>query len=678
MPSTEDSQPASNGREFRVPHNIPRWWLVPAVGSAAGSTALVLDTALEITTGGTPIGSLDLARNVVVIYLAFGVVTAMLAWTSTRVLRREIALTSTFAWAMLLPYLIPVWERLESILAGLLAAIVAPAGTILWAGVLHRVMGKTVGRDKATLLATFSIALLLAVHRNLLPGPLEPQAIAVSAACLVAILGLAFTARARARAVVAVAWVVLLTVAMFLAQGGRIANPGERTTTGFDESTRPPHVILLTVDTLRLDIFERVVASTPEGLAFARALSGATFFDRARAPSPWTAPSLATVMTGLLPDEHGYGVRTGSEDRPLAGLSAELPTLAEGMQAAGYRTEAFVANPILFPGSGIDRGFDVYRALEDAGRKLPWMRWSAIRPIRRATRRWIRRLPYLPAQRVADLVERRIAAIDDADVQPYFVWIHLMDPHAPFIHHSGLTEDPTSKHGRYRGEVRFTLRHVTRIVEALDAAGLWDESVAVFTSDHGEMFPHDRHEEPAPSDGGAPRRAGHGHSLHTEVVRIPLAIRTPEASQRAKNSRQLVSLVDLLPTLEDLLGLPLGLELTPSARSLVNQLEGEQSGVADRTVTLAGNEWGPRQRGLVQGRWKLIHLPDRESGDRLYDLASDPQEQRNLSKDRPEITDELRRRLEAAWTEMRLPPSSEGSQIDEETRSRLKALGYLD
>ena len=646
-------------------------------GLAAGSVALVLDSALAVLTGD-PVGwHTVLTGEIAVVYLVSGVLAAGLVALAARAIRRRLRAIDLGGLALLLPYLVPLWERLDALIhIGLVAAAATLIAVATWLLLLHR-LSKSLWA--AALLTALVVSAALAVNRNLLDEPLAPAALAADAAILLAAQALAVVCRrlgpGRTMAAVGAVLAVASAGSWWIGHDGPsdVASGGPATS---DEAPLP-HVVLLTIDTLRLDVFDDVAQNTPEGRAFVEAMDGAVFFDQARAPSPWTAPSVASLMTGLLPDEHGYGVRTGLGDRPLTALSPELPTLAEGLVEHGYRAEAIVANPLLFPGSGIDRGFHEYHALEDVGRKLPWMRIFAVQSLRKMSRQWmgqwIRRLPYVQADRVADLAERRIRRLD-GESPPLFLWVHWMDPHAPYVRHAGLTEDPDGRPGRYRGEVRFTLRQAVRVLESLDKAGVDDQTIVIFTSDHGEMFARDRHMER--DRGGETRRAGHGHSLHAEVVRVPLAIRAPQSDFAPS---RVSSLADLSPTLEELLGVPLGLRRTSTARSLV----AAESEPDERALLLSGNEWGTRQRGLVLGRWKLIHFPDgrlpgTEAPDRLFDVVRDPRERRDQADRRPGRVQELLLRLEEEWTEMQTTPSTDAQELDAETRQRLKALGYLE
>lgn len=686
-PKSSGAQPAPRRPLFRPAGLLPVVW-----GVAAGCAALVLDSAIALLTGA----SVGWTAEIAWVYLVSGAMAAgwvalLGRWLGPRLPRlpKPIEIGSL---ALALPYIVPLWERLDAQMhLGVVMAVVMAALALFslaaWLLLLRRLADSL---WPAATLSALTASAALTVNRNLLDAPLAPASLAADAAILLTAPALALACRRLG----AVHTLCTVGAALALASSGAwwVQHDGPTdmapTVRAAPSQERPPHVLLLTVDTLRLDVYDDVAKNTPEGQAFVDALGDAIEFTQARAPSPWTAPSVATLMTGLLPDEHGYGVRTGIEDRPLSVLPPELPTLAEGLAAHGYRTEALVANPLLFPGSGIDRGFHEYHALQDAGRTLPWMRIFALQPIRKVSRRWrsqwIRSLPYVQADRVANLATDRIRRLGD-DPSPLFLWVHLMDPHAPYVRHAGLTEgldseSPERKADRYRGEVRFTLRHATRILESLDAAGVADRTVVVFTSDHGEMFPADRHVERGAD--GKVRRAGHGHSLHAEVVRVPLAIRAAgpryaalraPATGRPDDPGTPVSLADVPPTLEDLLGVPLGLQGTPSARSLI----ASASPRAGRPLLLSGNEWGPRQRGLILGRWKLVHFPDGEESDRLFGLVGDPREQRDLADRRPRRVEKLLRRLVEEWAGLRPLPSAEGRAIDEETRRRLEALGYL-
>ena len=204
-----------------------------------------------------------------------------------------------------------------------------------------------------------------------------------------------------------------------------------------------PHLVLLVVDTLRQDVFRDVVATTPEGEAFRSSLGNAAWFENVIATSPWTAPSMASILTGLYPIEHGME-RNWSERRLSVGrLSSSVPTLAEALRDEGYATHALVTNGFLHPRSGIHRGLEAYRMLFG-----PTGHHPLLAP---AVRLGLLEFPpYLAAGGVRRALARRLPWLL-AEGRPLFLWVHTMDPHHPLAAHPELVEEAPAPEsgGRY-------------------------------------------------------------------------------------------------------------------------------------------------------------------------------------------------------------------------------------
>ncbi len=295
-----------------------------------------------------------------------------------------------------------------------------------------------------------------------------------------------------------------------------------------------PPVLLITVDTLRADAGARMTA-------FARVGAGGARWPRARASSSWTVPSVGSVLTGLSPADHGAGVAaTGA----LQGLRADVPTLAEALAAEGYATAAFVTNAWLASGLGFERGFHTWRHADVAF----------------AHRLLLAGFPDGPAGHQADaVVDAALRWLDHAPDRGAFLWVHLVDPHLPYLHAdappaAGLTDErlraglrltpalQEAVRAAYQHEVDVTDAALGRLLDAVEARGWLDQGLVALTADHGEeLWDH----------GGT----GHGHTHHAEVVEVPLALnlrRTPAPDEG------LATLADVPTTLARGAGVTLG------------------------------------------------------------------------------------------------------------------------
>lgn len=415
---------------------------------------------------------------------------------------------------------------------------------------------------------------------------------------------------------------------------------------GRAEEAKPPtalrapgaNLLLVTIDTLRADrlgAYGDAAAATPA----IDALAGrGAVFTRCYSSVPLTLPSHATMMAGRYPPRSG--VRTNGRYR----LPAVEATLAEALQAAGYDTGAAVSSYILGARFGLDQGFGAYDdALGD----------DLLRGLDSE----------IPA---AEVTDRFLAWLAGAR-EPFFGWLHLYDPHLPYQAPepwaSRFPGDP------YRAEIAYVDAQLARLFAALDAAGRRERTVVVLTSDHGESF-------------GEHGEIGHGVLTSEEVLRVPLILAWG-ARLAGKRLDDRVRLVDLAPTLLDLLALP---PLGPSldGESLLPLLARPSSGPDSRPEvyfeSLLGfeeNHWAPIT-GLLgageDGDYKYLALPER----RLFDLARDPGEASNLFAGERRRGARLDERLRALLADCARDghPTDAGRELDAEDRAQLEALGY--
>lgn len=670
------------------------WQGVLLAGALAGSAALGLDLVSARWTLGFPV---DLRPVFVAWYLGVGLAAAVLifgvfrlasAWGRSIGLSHGSAARWT-AWSFAAIYSVPVAERVETI-AGLDAlwlealVVVAVVGFYLLAcGLLERSFG--IGSLVAVGVAG---SLGLAVHRNVLTSDLSVRSAVLDALVLAGAAGLAAawnaapsTARNRARRVVftcgalgaVLCWSVLAWQVRPEETPPRVAKPPEGA----------PNVIVLVVDTLRWDVFHRVLDETPEGKAFRDAFGPALRFDRATAVAPWTAPSMASIFTGQYPSRHGFGQLSGSYGRPLRRLDPNVPTLAQALRNRGYRTRAWVTNPILHPATGIGRGFDSYELLQPATTKLPLLQTLKDLEL-------VEKELYQPADALRRRFERSLGELREDP--PFLLWLHAMDPHGPLRARPDLqppvdsetvdsetvdSETPSEDVSRYVGETRHALGELARIIARLREADLWQDSLVVFVSDHGEMMPSDGHDSGALTRQGEPKHYGHGHAVYETLVRVPLWIHPPGGLEEERRISALVSHVDLVPTIAELLRRQTNLDLPFPSDDRVDLLSPDITG-RDGVVS-AWLQHQPAQRALVGRQLKLIDYDDGRA--ELYDLESDPRELHDLSAERPDAVRDGRTLLEAHW--LRIGASDgvveegEAVELDEETRKRLEALGYL-
>lgn len=388
-------------------------------------------------------------------------------------------------------------------------------------------------------------------------------------------------------------------------------------------SWRGKNVLLITIDTLRAD---RLAAYGGHGLTPALddlAARGAVF-TRAYTHAPMTLPAHVSLLTGLTPRRHGVldnGYR----------LSSAYPTLASRLREAGYRTGAFVGAFVLDARFGLNQGFDVY---DDR---------------------------YGPARNRGDFhfVERRANSVLDAAqswilgsaATPWFAWVHLFDPHAPYDAPERLVSDP------YDNEVAFTDAALARFLRALDARGRLTDAVVIVTADHGESL-------------GDHGETTHGLFAYEATLRVPLLIVAPRLHHGTYADRPVVH-SDVMPTLLDLLGhpSPAGLDGLSLRATLNGETEVERSLYFEALDAHLTRNWAPL-RGIVNGGWKYIDLPVPE----LYDVIRDADETENRVDVEKERVRSMQRELARYLADSGAPASR--PKIDTDAGARLRALGY--
>ncbi len=433
-----------------------------------------------------------------------------------------------------------------------------------------------------------------------------------------------------------------------------------------DPSARP-NLLLYVIDTLRADhtsLYGYPRPTTPRLEALA---AEGIVFDPAWANASWTRPGTATLLTGALPSTHG-AVNT------LSLLAPDVELLSETLGAAGYATHALVTNPNLRGRWGLDRGWDEYRYID---LDLRFTDSSAV---------------------INREVIPRLAGLAAAE-QPFFLYLHSMDPHAPYHPPPGyrqfldpaytgpvdgsmasvgrllerLRSDGAAAHaadleqlrGLYDGGILHNDTRIGELVDAMAELGLLESTAILITSDHGEeFFEH----------GGVM----HGQSLYQELIGIPMLLRPPGgvAPRRIAGAQQVDAAV-MLATLAGVAVPPtaIGRDLPTTGDAAARPVFSEEE-LRDRRL------WSFVEDGMkLHYNRNARHAEyQRQQTHELFDLAADPGERVNLYADRPVLAGYL---LERARTlAAGLATGADRAMIDpedlgEELRGQLRALGYL-
>jgi arylsulfatase A-like enzyme len=396
-------------------------------------------------------------------------------------------------------------------------------------------------------------------------------------------------------------------------------------------------------------------------------------FERAIAPSPWTLPSIGSIFTGQFPSRHQTGIRVNSRDqkRLVLGIMREdAPTMARMFRDHGYRTVGYFNNPFLDPAMGLARGFDTYH--------------------------------YYPSnaffiRRAKTIVDNAIEWIERHGQEPFFMVLHFQDPHIAYdplpeyktkfvSGYSGQLKSPfkpeklaefRARSGEldeadkrfimelYDAEVAAVDAELERFMAWIDDKGLFKSSLIVVTSDHGEEFwEHGSFE--------------HGHSLFNEVIQVPLIIKLPGllgAVTKGRTVEEHVSLMDLLPTLADIMGwetpqnidgislyLGWGIITFPEHKILSENL---MYGLSDKVCLCVTN-----YKIIINQNPRQVYV---------YDLQNDAKEKENLFKKRelPEKINDNIRQLFDYIEEKEKMAIADTISPNKEMTEKLESLGYI-
>ncbi len=449
-----------------------------------------------------------------------------------------------------------------------------------------------------------------------------------------------------------------------------LAEPGlYRTKLAMPEVKTPAkNVVLLVIDTMRADKLKPYNAKTRVRTPVLDQISKeGVVFAQAQSPENWTKPSVASILTSLYPESH----RTKD-------MEAKLPEAAslvsELCKQQGLTTGSFIANGHVSDRFGFKQGWDYYT-------------------------NYIREKKNSEAERVFSEAAGWIEKNKD---KRFFAFIQTIDPHVPYDPpgeflglydsqpYSGVVDprktaqvqvdasqgkitlserDKQRLSALYDGEVSYHDHHLGVFIERLKAMGVYDDTLFVITADHGEEF-------------GDHGKYGHGHTVYQELLHVPLSFRLPKTVPADRTVGYTVSTVDVTPTILQLAGIKIPEVLEG------HSLWGYMNGVVPERPLAAFSDFLDNRRVVRSGRWKFVQRGGRGDGS-LFDLQRDPGEHTELSSTKTPIAWRYSRILlgqflgakdRHRWYQANQGASKqlkgESTQIDDETRKQLCALGY--
>lgn len=438
-----------------------------------------------------------------------------------------------------------------------------------------------------------------------------------------------------------------------------------------------PNIILITVDALRADhlgAYGSREGLTPAIDAFA---SESTVYEAVYATSSWTLASLGSVFTGLPPSQSGTKAPVGEREKwywQHARLRHDTLLLSDKLHAIGYITAFEPTNPNLESVSGW-RGFET---------------WSRQMPLNKPG--WY----FSPKMKGCDVTSDALYWVAHTQREPFLLWLHYMEPHGPYnaptaprslskryAKYSAGTEvwekykqskdrkkiaDYQSySHAMYQEEVRYLDSCIGKLLKEIRESGKWNQAMIVITADHGEeFFEHNG--------------IGHGHSMHNEVLRVPLIIKWPQRTRADRRISQVVALPDLGTSLLKIAGIR-------NTKTLSYPALPQQNAPCGDIVYSESTFWGQEQTALTTDRWRVIYhttekLPEKQF--EVYDRKHDPLEQRNLVSTgaAKNLCDQLRQMSTSAARIATRRAKSEQRRgkaitLTPERKRQLRSLGYL-
>ena len=391
------------------------------------------------------------------------------------------------------------------------------------------------------------------------------------------------------------------------------------------------NVVLISIDTCRADYlgcygYRRKITPNIDAVA-----KEGILFENVVVPIPLTLPSHSSMLTGTTPLYHGI------HDNLDYQLGQSNLTLAEILKDNGFVTGAIISCFVLDSQFGLDQGFDTYNDQFEEEHYAGNI-----------------------SERIGGEASRfAVEWLEEHKNERFFFFLHYFDPHTDYE----PPEPFASKFlfNPYAGEIAYTDYCISRVIKKLKDLGLYDSTLLIITGDHGEML-------------GEHGESEHGFFIYESAIKVPLIFKLP-GRHKSKRIKEMVGLIDIVPTVCSLLGI-----------QLPRQVQGK-----DISSCLFGKSFPDRQRhiyceslyptkynansllGVVTERWKYIQTTRPE----LYDIAEDPQESNNLVTKHPQRARILQDRLKQILEEQfRKGPDSE-LELDEQSKRRLESLGYV-
>ncbi|MBN2289128.1 MAG: sulfatase-like hydrolase/transferase [Candidatus Glassbacteria bacterium] len=441
-----------------------------------------------------------------------------------------------------------------------------------------------------------------------------------------------------------------------------------------------PNILLIVMDAARADHLSCYGYHRQTTPNLDRVAAGGLRFTRAVSSTSWTLPSHASLFTGLLPNEHGA-------HHQHMWLADHIPTLAELLKARGYRTAAFSDNPFVDSAQNLDRGFDIFEAV--------WADSAVAEPHKHHSSAYTNRLV------------REFTSEHKQEQAPFFVFINYMEPHAPYdppepyrsryldpgeevpeladsanwnqkLVQEGTLElagsDFDALRDVYDGALSYLDSLIGELLGSLEESGLYDNTLVIIISDHGELF-------------GEWGHLGHDKMLYRPLVQILIILRHPGLIRKPGVRGEQVAIADIFHTLVDLLDLegaaPTG---APFCSLLDERINGHTCYSLKKTHPWDDNEAMHWHLNDCRALWTTDdrqYIMFEDESYECYDLARDFEEREDLYPDsvtKEEVAQRIKE-FEALLVEFEETGRdllvNREKYINPENEKTLRALGYL-
>jgi len=392
------------------------------------------------------------------------------------------------------------------------------------------------------------------------------------------------------------------------------------------------HIILICIDTLRADrvgCYGYPHKTSPNLDAFA---DESVLFETVVVPFPLTLPSHSSMFTGTIPPYHG--VRDNYDYQ----LDKSNLTIAEILKGNGFTTGGIISSDAMLSVTGINQGFETY--VED---------YEDIKKDGRG----IGRRAHQTTKLASDWLEKHCK--DDK----FFLFLHYFDPHAPYSPPEPFAS--TFADNLYDGEIAYTDESIDRLIKILKQLELYDSTMIIVTSDHGEML-------------GEHGESEHGFFIYESAIKVPLIIKMPSKTKPRRIS-EIVGLVDIVPTICSAAKIPVpdhvqGMDLSVYFK---RKAKTEKDRYMYSEVIFPKKHQANALLGVITKRWKYIQTNRPE----LYDISNDPAEQNNLFTSQPKRAHLLRENLKLIIEKQSYKGQRNNFLSDEESRKKLDSLGYI-